>query len=204
MTPPRSPRRLLAVIVLAAGATPALAAIDVTGTLAFGDPLILGARQIRNSAPSACGAAKPFPGTVAIPSTTGLRYDEFAYTHTGPAQCVTFRVTGNCAEPGVLLSAYTGALDPEDVSAGYLGDSGESSNNNIVQTLALDMTSGQSIRLVVSNGSASDDAPQTCAWRVTSSEPAAVSAVPTLGEAGLLLTGLLAAGLGARRLRRRR
>jgi len=199
MSLPRSPRRLLAAIALAAGATPALA-IDVTGVLQSGDPLITGARLVRDGSQSVCGTPKLFPGTL---STTGVRYNEFGYTNTGPAQCVTFRITGNCAGPGVFLAAYGGAFDPADVSAGYLGDGGESSDNNIVRTLALDMAPGQSIRLVVSGGLMDDDTPQTCAWRVTSSEPANAAPVPTLGEWGLLLTGLLAAGLGARRLRRR-
>ena len=166
------------------------------------DPVTTGNRLALSGAGSTCGTVKAFPGTVA---ETGLRYDTFAYTNTGPARCVTFQITGNCPAPGVLLSAYSGAFNPADVSAGYLGDAGLGSDNNVVRTLALDMTTGQSVNLVVSNATLDGGgAAQTCAWRVTYDVPSSdVAAVPSLGEWGLALTGLLAAGLGARRLRRR-
>ena len=196
--------RACAVALLACTLTPSWAAIDVTGTLQAGDPVLGANRLQRNGVASACGSAKPFPGVVA---EAGMRYDAFTYTNTGPAQCVTFTVTGNCAGPGVLLSAYSGAINPADVSIGYLGDAGTSSIGNSLQPLALDLAAGQTIHLVASNGSAGvTPVPQTCAWRVISSEPlgTGTAAVPTLGEWGLGLLGLLAAGLGARRLRRSR
>lgn len=180
-------------------ATPAQAAMDVYGALVSGDAVITGDRINRNGTASTCGAAKPFPGTL---PPSGLRYDQLGYTNTGPAQCVTFQVTGNCPGSGAMLTAYSGSLNPADVSVGYLGDSGASSNNNTVQSLSLDMAAGQSIQLVVSNGTAVED----CAYHVTSIEPlgtGTAAAVPSLGQWGLALTGLLAAGLGARRLRRR-
>ena len=196
--------RVCAAALLACTLTPSWAAINVTGVLQAGD-LVLGANRLsRNGTPSACSSAKPFPGVIA---DTGMRYDEFSYTNTGPAQCVTFTVTGNCAEPGVLLSAYSGAINPADLSAGYLGDTGTSSDNNIPQTLALNLSTGQTINLVTSNGAiGSGPSPQTCAWRVTSSEPlgTGAAAVPVLGEWSLGLLGLLTASIGARRLRRSR
>ena len=184
-------------------AAPALAqTVEVTGALFPTDPVTTGNRLALSGAGSTCGTVKAFPGTVA---ETGLRYDTFAYTNTGPARCVTFQITGNCPAPGVLLSAYSGAFNPADVSAGYVGDAGLGSDNNVVRTLALDMTTGQSVNLVVSNATLDGGgAAQTCAWRVTYDVPSSdVAAVPSLGEWGLALTGLLAAGLGARRLRRR-
>ena len=197
-------RSLCAAAALACALSPSWAAIDVTGVLQEGDTVLGANRLTRNGTASACGSAKAFPGNS---SDAGMRYDQFTYTNTGPAQCVTFSITGNCAYPGVFLSAYSGAINPADLSEGYLGDSGSSSGDNDVRTLALAMSSGQTVRLVVSNGSyATEGGLQTCAWRVTSDEPLGdgVAAVPAVGEWGLVLTGLLAVGLGARRLRKAR
>lgn len=196
-------RGLCAAAALACALSPSWAAIDVTGVLQEGDTVLGANRLTRNGTASACGSAKAFPGNS---SDAGMRYDQFTYTNTGPAQCVTFAVTGNCAPPGAFLSAYSSAIDPADLSAGYLGDSGASSGNNAPATLSLDLSSGQTIHLVVSNGSSGEGTLQTCAWRVTSDEPLGdgVAAVPAVGEWGLVLTGLLAVGLGARRLRKAR
>ena len=186
---------------LACALSPSWAAIDVSGTVQTGDPVLGDNRLIRSGLPSVCGTAKAFPGTF---PDAGIPYDEFTYTNTGPAQCVTFTVTSSCAAPGTLLTAYSGPLNPADVSVGYLGDTGTSSADNTPQSLALDMTSGQTIHLVVSRGNSEGSA--ACDWRVTSVEPLGSGAtpVPTLGEWALLITGLLAGGLGARRLRRAR
>lgn len=204
--------RFLVPSVLAAAfvafATPVQAQVNISGALAAGDTILPGPdRLFRNGTASACGLAKSFPGTL---PAAGERYDEYVVTNNGAAQCITFTVTtvsGACTG-GTHLTAYSGAFVPANVATGYLGDSGTSATSGVPQTLSLDLSAGQTIRLVASNGisGASD-----CTYTVTA--PAgvlgtggagAVAQVPTLGEWGLMLLGLLAAGFGARRLPRQR
>ena len=133
---------------------------------------------------------------------------EYVVTNNGAAQCITFRVTtvsGACTG-GVHLTAYSGAFVPANVATGYLGDSGSSATSGNPQTLSVDLSAGQTIRLVASNGaSGASDCPYTGpapAGVLGTGGAGAVAQVPTLGEWGLMLLGLLAAGFGARRLPR--
>jgi hypothetical protein len=107
-------------------------AINFTGSLGLNSPTYPGTSGIQpgrlNRFPpaSTCSAPKTFPGLF---DTAGRTYDAYTFFNSGPATCVTFRVTTPCTGSNFIFPvAYLGSFDPANPGANYLGDSGDSPN----------------------------------------------------------------------------
>lgn len=123
------------------------------------------------TAPTLAGSA---PG-----GAVGQAYAGFAPT-LGPAgvtQPVTYALGSGSLPPGLMLNAATGAISGTPTQAGSYSFT------------------------LVANNAGGNSAPLALNIVVAAAGPGLVAPVPGLGEWGLLLLGVLAAGLGARRLR---
>jgi hypothetical protein len=79
-------------------------------------------RVLRLGEISVCGSMKNFPGT----APGSYTYDQYSFTNDGPATCMTFSVTRQCAGSSQFIFpvAYLGSFDPANISTNYLGDPG--------------------------------------------------------------------------------
>lgn len=159
-------------------------------------------RLTRDGNPSTCGGAKSFPG---VQGGANFAYQEIPYTNQGPARCVTFTMQANCSGGGnpfgSFLSGYSGAFDPANLATNYAGDAGISTGISDPTSMQLNLAAGQSISLVIMQ--VNDDTtnpPQVCNYFMDDN---ITRPVPTMSEAGLLITALSLCGLGFAFLRRR-
>ena len=163
----------------------------------------------RDSIASTC-SGKAFPGTE-DPGLT-LNYESYSYTNYGSAAaCVTVNfnpsgvVRGNIAcGTNAQVAAYLAGYDPNDQSAGYLGDSGTSA----ASSFSFQVPPNSDFVVVVSNSAAA----ATCDYSLeiadvpcqmdTSVCDLSLSGVPTLGLPGILTLVLLLGVAAAFLLRR--
>ena len=149
----------------------------VSRSLTLAVRLVRGGQSFLNF--DAAAAAPTLAGT-APGGTVGQVYAGFAPTlgPVGVAQPVAFAVSSGTLPPGLSLDPATGAITGTPTQAGTFSFSITASNAGgtsapLAQTVVIAAAAGSN-----------------------------VTAVPALGEWSLMLLGLLAAGLGARRLRR--
>jgi hypothetical protein len=155
------------------------------GTFSFtaADPLAP-TRLFRDGVPSDCVAPKAFPGTFGGPN----RYRTFAFTNGGPETCVTVNLDVGTCGTDVHLIAYSGPFDPNDFSAGYLGDVGSSVTQPF--SFVVPVNSPVTIVAIQNQGLEID-----CDFSFSSSQLLLPGEVPTMN--GPMLLVLLAAVLGA-------
>ena len=160
----------------------------------------------RNAVASACGTAKPFPGTIAGNFHSNTR----SLVNNGPAQCVTITIASNDCSDGdadVFPALYTASFDPNNLSANYLGDAGTSTGSPTSPPVSfgVDLTAGQTVTLVVESVDAVG-AGAICHYTVYSPQldDPLEPAIPTLGSWALAALGTLFAATGALIVLRRR
>ncbi len=130
----------------------------IVGTLTASDLASSGPRLQRDGNPSVCGAAKAYPGTTG--GSAVRNYDLYTIANTSDApQCVSATVVGGStsATNTVFLMAYS-SFNPNDMSAGYVADSGKASNGDAI-TMGLTLAPHTTVQLVVQSfNAASSDA----------------------------------------------
>jgi hypothetical protein len=94
------------------------------GAISTTDPL-QGGRLLKDYKPSICATPKTMPG---VSSATPRRYDAYAFTNPADsAVCVTVSLNTACTGLNDIYSvAYLGSFDPNNITANYLADSGNS------------------------------------------------------------------------------
>jgi hypothetical protein len=94
------------------------------GAISTTDPL-QGGRLLKDYKPSICATPKTMPG---VSSATPRRYDAYAFTNPADsAVCVTVSLNTACTGLNDIYSvAYLGSFDPNNITASYLADSGNS------------------------------------------------------------------------------
>lgn len=155
-------------------------------------------RLFRDGNGSTCAAAKSFPGAIGSPLL--YAYDIVPYTNSGPSQCITLQLNFSCAggnTSGVFLAGYSGIVNPNDLSVGYLGDAGNSSSG---QQMNLLLGAGQSINLMVGQVNDSNTSSQ-CTYELRDNLAAPI---PTLNQWMTIILGLLVATAAVVGFRRHR
>ena len=158
-------------------------------------------RVFRDASPSVCNA-KSFPGTV---GGGPFSYTVIPYTNSGSSRCVTFTLSASCTNgnlAGVFLVGYSGAINPADLSQGYIGDSGSSTGTGFAPvTMSVNLAAGQTINLMVEQvNNAATSPPSTCSFTLTDD---AQVVVPTMSPASMAAMAGILALLGFAFLRRR-
>jgi hypothetical protein len=182
---------------------PAVAAAPVgSGTLSSNGTPTATLRVFRDDAPSSCGAAKAFPGTI---GNGPFAYTSVSYTNSGPARCVTFTLNATCVNglpAGVFLVGYSGAIDAADLSRNYLGDSGRSTGTGFAPAqMAVNLGTNQSITLMIQQvNNAATSPPSSCTFALLDDTQVPV---PALSSASMAAMAGLLALLGFAFLRRR-
>ncbi len=111
-------------VVGTATATPCPGGQSFSGAISASDATQAG-RLLRDYKPSVCATPKTMPG---LSSTSARHYDVYNFTNTsGAARCVTVSLNSACTGIHDIFSvAYLGSFDPNNITANYLGDSGNS------------------------------------------------------------------------------
>ena len=149
-----------------------------------------GGRIIRNAVPSACGAAKAYPGL--NDATPGRGFDAYTVTNnSGSTQCYTATLTQSASLLHVV--AYLGAYDPSNVQTNYLGDSGSSLP---VSPFGIDVPNGATVTFVVHEVTVGGGLGEAYTLDIVGLMTPAVT-IPTLGEWAMIGLGGLLAGAGA-------
>lgn len=198
MLVPKSIAAAAAVAVVAL-ATPAMAAVNIVSTL--DTTLATNAsttRTLRDGNPSTCGAPKAFPGTIGAGT---YAHNTHTLVNNGPAQCVTVTVTANCpaAANNVFLIAYSPPFDPSNLATNYLADTGSSTGSGVTQTLALNMTAGQTMVLAVESVAPTTGGGGSCSYTIISAEADLAGGpvgVPTMTEWAMIGLASALAALG--------
>jgi len=84
---------------------------------------ILPQRLYRDSNPSACGPAKPFPGLITNYSG-GFSYQAYPFYNGSSPTCITVTLTATTAD--VMSAAFVSTFNPANPQATWLADSGKS------------------------------------------------------------------------------
>lgn len=130
----------------------------LTGSLGPGDALQPGTRLFRNQVAGLCGTPKAFPLPI-ISSTFSRFYDAYTITNnSGASACVTASLTTGCTtqETEIILMAYQGSFNPNDLSVNYLNDDGGIFPPNVTEvvregrTMSFELANCASVVLVVS------------------------------------------------------
>lgn len=163
-------------------------------------------RLDRTGSPSVCGTTKPFPGMVAGNYHSNTR----SLVNNGPAQCVTITVMStDCTDggPDVFPALYGSSFDPNQISAGYLGDAGTSTGGpgSTPATFSVDLAAGQTVTLAV-GAVVSVGAGVTCHYTLNSPQltDPLLPPAPTLNDWALAAFGTFLAATGVLIMRRRR
>jgi hypothetical protein len=159
-------------------------------------------RVFRNGVPSACGAAKPFPGTFAAV----VPYEVNTLFNNGPAQCVSVQFDATTCNSGlaVFFTAYAGSFDPANLATNYLGDAGSST-----ATGSFSFTAPANSAVAIMASGVVSGVPVVCSYTISSAQlsrgqfgPAA-GAIPALSPWALAALGVLVALVGVVLMRRR-
>jgi len=121
----------------------------ITGRILSTDPT-QSPRVTRDGIPSTCAAPKAYPGDI---SAGNFHYKTYTVQNiSGAAECVTFNFTNPDATSTnqVFLVAYLGSFNPANIGANYLGDTGSSSAQGILQTMSVNIPAGATVTLVTS------------------------------------------------------
>lgn len=103
-------------------------------------------RVLRNGIRSLCGTAKAYPGTT---GTIQRTYDQYSFTNSGPATCVTFEVNTTCAgTQNIYPVAYLGSFNPANIATNYLGDAGSIPVDGF-SSFSVDVPANSTVVLVV-------------------------------------------------------
>jgi hypothetical protein len=95
---------------------------------------------------SGCGSAKAYPGTVGTAQRT---YDQYSFTNSGPATCVTFELNTACTSTQAIYPvAYLNSFNPANVAINYRGDPGSSPPDGF-STFSVDVPANSTVVLVV-------------------------------------------------------
>ncbi len=178
---------------LATGSLPPGLALDPATGAISGTPTQAGSYSLTLIASNVGGGSAPLALNVVIAAApvapvisgsapngaVGQAYAGFVPTlgPAGVAQPVTYALGTGSLPPGLALNPATGAISGTPTQAGTYSFT------------------------LVANNAGGNSAPLALSIGVAPAAAAAVAPVPTLGEWGLMLLGLLAAGLGVRRLR---
>jgi hypothetical protein len=127
-------------------APPSCTPIVVTGSIDTSDPTQTD-RLFRSGIPQTCPASNT---CATFGDGLPRHYDEYTFTNTtGAAHCVNIDTNTACiGTNSVLIGAYLGSFDPNDVCTNWIGDSGFSPNPE--QAFDVDLDEGQTLVLVVS------------------------------------------------------
>ncbi|HET6313381.1 MAG TPA: hypothetical protein VFH60_06060, partial [Chloroflexia bacterium] len=120
-TPPTAVPTGTATTMPTASATACAGGINTTGVITNTDPVQTG-RLGRSAAISSCAVPKTCP---AVGDTLVRHYDSYPFTNnSGTSQCVTVRVINQCGNNSLLIAAYLGTFDPNNLCTNYLADMG--------------------------------------------------------------------------------
>jgi hypothetical protein len=160
-------------------------------------------RLNRNLVASSCVA----PKVCDIFATGPFFYDVHTFVNPEPGPlCVDLTMDGTCTDGNLQLNAYLGSYDPMNICTNYLGDPGMSTGIPITPYMySVEIPAGQTLVMVVHDTNVGGTCEAGGGYEVTLSGDFTIAPppIPTMGEWGIMILGMLFLIIGVVSVRRK-